>query len=178
DRYDFIMIDCPPSLGLLTLNGLAAAREVLIPMQAHFLALQGVGKLLETVQMVGQQVNPALRVAGVTLCMHDEQARHTREVVADLEAFFDQARGTGLPWDGAQVFRPAVRRNIKLAECPSFGQTVYEYDKSCAGAKDYAELARVLIEVGEGRDSLDGATGVVESKPAEANVGAQQQAEA
>lgn len=88
-RYEFVLIDCPPSLGLLTLNGLAAAREVIIPMQAHFLALQGVGKLLETVRLVGKAVNPRLRVTGVVLCMHDPSSTHTREVVADMEQFLE-----------------------------------------------------------------------------------------
>ena len=144
-EFEFIFIDCPPSLGLLTLNGLAAAREVIVPMQAHFLALQGVGKLLETVQLVGRGVNPKLRVTGVVLCMHDEQARHTREVVSDLEQFFEQSRGQDVPWRGAKVYRPAIRRNIKLAECPSFGQSIFEYEAGCAGAEDYAGLADSLI---------------------------------
>ncbi|MEM1167047.1 MAG: AAA family ATPase [Planctomycetota bacterium] len=144
DRYDMITIDCPPSLGLLTLNGLAAAGEVLIPMQAHFLALQGVGKLLETVAAVAQRVNPSLLVTGVVLCMHDEQARHTREVVADMRAFFDSQREQPVPWRDALVFQPTIRRNIKLAESPSFGQTAFEYDPSCAGAKDYAALAECV----------------------------------
>ncbi len=144
-RFEFVLIDCPPSLGLLTLNGLAAAREVIVPMQAHFLALQGVGKLLETVQLVGRSVNPRLRVTGVVLCMHDEQSRHTREVVSDLEAFFERSRNEDVPWRGARVYRPAVRRNIKLAECPSFGQTIFEYEASCAGAEDYRQLAETLL---------------------------------
>ena len=145
-EFEFIFIDCPPSLGLLTLNGLAAAREVIVPMQAHFLALQGVGKLLETVQLVGRGVNPKLRVTGVVLCMHDEQARHTREVVSDLEQFFEKSRGQDVPWRGAKVYRPAIRRNIKLAECPSFGQSIFEYEAGCAGAEDYAGLADSLID--------------------------------
>lgn len=145
-RYEFILIDCPPSLGLLTVNGLAAAREVIVPMQAHFLALQGVGKLLETVQLVGQNVNPKLRVSGIVLCMHEETTRHAREVVADLEQFFEQSRGTELPWAGARVYRPAIRRNIKIAESPSFGQTVFEYARWCAGAIDYQQVAQLLME--------------------------------
>lgn len=143
--FEFIFIDCPPSLGLLTLNGLAAAREVIVPMQAHFLALQGVGKLLETVQLVGRSVNPRLRVTGVVLCMHDEQSRHTREVVNDLESFFEESRSKDVPWRGAKVYRPAIRRNIKLAECPSFGQSIFEYEAGCAGAADYLGLADALI---------------------------------
>jgi chromosome partitioning protein len=144
-RYEFVLIDCPPSLGLLTLNGLAAAREVIIPMQAHFLALQGVGKLLETVRLVGKAVNPRLRVTGVVLCMHDPSSTHTREVVADLEQFLEAGREQDTPWRYARVFKPAVRRNIKLAECPSFGQTIFEYAPNAPGAEDYAALAKVLV---------------------------------
>jgi chromosome partitioning protein len=145
DRYEFILLDCPPSLGLLTLNGLAAAREVLIPMQAHFLALQGVGKLLETVALVSQAVNPRLKVTGVVLCMHDTSSTHTREVVADLDSFFEAAREKDTPWRYARVLRPPVRRNIKLAEGPSFGQTIFEYAPTATGAEDYAKLAEVLL---------------------------------
>jgi len=148
-RFEFVMIDCPPSLGLLTINALAAAREVLIPMQAHFLALQGVGKLLETVGLVSKAINPRLRVAGVVLCAHDASSTHTREVVADMDAFFEQARqaaGEGnLPWKFARVFRPAIRRNIKLAECPSFGKTIFDYAPQAPGAEDYAALGSALL---------------------------------
>ncbi len=144
-RFEFILLDCPPSLGLLTINGLACAREVLIPMQAHFLALQGVGKLLETVALVGQAVNPRLRVTGVILCMHDAGSTHTREVVADLDSFFEQARQGDSAWKFARVLRPPVRRNIKLAECPSFGQTIFEYAPQASGAEDYAALAEQLL---------------------------------
>ncbi|MDX2116537.1 MAG: ParA family protein [Planctomycetota bacterium] len=144
-RFEFVLIDCPPSLGLLTLNALAAAREVIVPMQAHFLALQGVGKLLETVSLVGAEVNPRLRVSGVILCMHEETTKHAREVVADIQRFFDEARQQEVPWRGARVYRPAVRRNIKLAECPSFGQTIYEYAPGCPGAADYEKLAQAVI---------------------------------
>ncbi|MBX3321736.1 MAG: ParA family protein [Phycisphaeraceae bacterium] len=145
-RYEFVIIDCPPSLGLLTMNGLVGAREVIIPMQAHFLALQGLGKLLETVSMVRQQLNPKLRVTGVVLCMHDAQATHTREVVSDMDTFFASARDDAAsPWRYARVFKPAIRRNIKLAEGPSFGQTIFDYAPAAAGAADYAELADTLL---------------------------------
>lgn len=144
-RYEFMFLDCPPSLGLLTLNGLTAAREVLIPMQAHFLALQGVGKLLETVQLVGQQLNSRLRVLGVIVCMYDPSSTHTREVVADLDQFFESARDQDVPWRYSRVFRPAVRRNIKLAECPSFGKTIFEYAPEATGGLDYKILGDVLI---------------------------------
>ncbi|MCC6428392.1 MAG: ParA family protein [Phycisphaerales bacterium] len=145
DTYEFILLDCPPSLGLLTINGLAAAREVLIPMQAHFLALQGVGKLLETVGLVTQNLNPRLRVSGVILCAHDPGTMHAREVVADLDGFFEKARADEVPWKFARVYRPAIRRNIKLAECPSFGQTIFDYAPDAPGAADYAALAKVLL---------------------------------
>jgi chromosome partitioning protein len=146
-RFEFILIDCPPSLGVLTLNGLVAAREVLIPMQAHFLALQGVSKLLETVQAVGATVNPKLFVSGVVLCMHDPASSHVKEVVQDLTSFFEQAKSSpaDLPWKGAKVFDPPVRRNIKLAECPSFGQTIFQYAPFCPGALDYKALAQGLV---------------------------------
>ncbi len=144
-RFDVVIIDCPPSLGLLTLNALSAAREVIVPMQAHFLALQGVGRLLETVSLVGAEANPELRVSGVVLCMHEETTRHAREVVADLDRFFADSAGQSVPWAGARVLRPPIRRNIKLAECPSFGQTIFQYAPSCPGAEDYRALAQGLI---------------------------------
>ena len=144
-RFEFVLIDCPPSLGVLTLNGLSAAREVIVPMQAHFLALQGVGKLLETVSLVAKSANPSLRVSGVVLCMHEENTRHAREVVSDLEQFFAAGSASDAPWRGARVYRPAVRRNVKLAESPSFGQTVFEYAKGSAGASDYEQLAGAII---------------------------------
>lgn len=125
--HEFILLDCPPALGLLTLNALAAAQEVIVPMQAHFLALQGVSKLLETVGLVRDQINPTLRVAGVVLCMHDTQTSHSKEVVADLESFFESQRDTETAWSSARVYHPPIRRNIKLAECPSFGQTIFQY---------------------------------------------------
>lgn len=145
DTYEFILLDCPPSLGLLTINGLAAAREVLIPMQAHFLALQGVGKLLETVSLVTQSLNQRLKVSGVILCAHDPATMHAREVVADMEEFFENARSQEVPWKFARVYRPAIRRNIKLAECPSFGKTIFDYAPDAPGAADYAALSTVLL---------------------------------
>ncbi|MBL8764159.1 MAG: ParA family protein [Phycisphaerae bacterium] len=145
-RFEFVLIDCPPSLDLLTLNGLAAAREVFVPMLAHFLALQGMSKLLETVQRVNQAAGAAdsLRVTGVILAMHDGSTTLTREVVADLDRFFEQAREQDVPWRGARVYRPPVRRNIKLAECPSFGKTIFEYAPTCPGALDLAQLAETI----------------------------------
>ncbi len=144
-EFEFILFDCPPSLGLLTLNALCAAREVVVPMQSHFLALQGVGKLLETVQLVARNVNPDIRVSGVVLCAHDDQTKHAKEVVADIEGFFEQSRESDVPWKAARVYRPAVRRHIKLAECPSFGQTIFEYAPGLAGAQDYEALGDAFL---------------------------------
>jgi len=159
ESFDFVLIDCPPSLGLLTLNALAVAREVLVPMQAHFLALQGVGKLLETVGLVCRSVNPSLRVTGIVLCMHEGQTTLAREVVADIEEFFAAAADRALPWCGCAVLKPAIRRNVKLAEAPSFGQTIFDYAQWCAGANDYRKLAEGLLDV------WDTPTQSIEAKP-------------
>ncbi|HMN96598.1 MAG TPA: AAA family ATPase [Phycisphaerales bacterium] len=160
-QYEFILFDCPPSLGLLTINALCAAREVVVPMQAHFLALQGVGKLLETVGLVAGQVNRALKVTGIVLCMHEASVSHQREVVADLDEFFARARGTDAPWSACRVLRPPIRRNIKLAEAPSYGKTIFAYAPKCPGAEDYRALAqRVVAEwdaMLERRAARDGA---------------------
>ena len=147
DVFDFVLVDCPPSLGLLTLNALSMAGEVFVPMQAHFLALQGVGRLLETVRLVCDSVNPSLRVTGIILCMHEGQTTLAREVVADIEEFFEQVRDQDLPWGGCRVLKPAIRRNVKLAEAPSFGQTIFDYARWCAGANDYRTLAESLLDV-------------------------------
>ncbi len=143
-EFDFILIDCPPSLGLLTINALSVADEVIIPMQAHFLALQGVAKLLETVQLVNKRMNPNLKVGGIVLTMFDAQTKLSNEVVAELNGFIEQAAGKPLPWAAAKVFNTRIRRNIKLAECPSFGQTILEYDTLSNGALDYRNLAREI----------------------------------
>src|SRR5215204_6593074 len=136
-------MDCPPSLSILTLNALCAAREVLIPLQAHFLALHGLSKLLETIHLVAKRVNRDLRVAGVLLCLYDAGTRLGGEVIEDLDRFFDNKRSASAPtpWSDAQVFRSRIRRNIRLAECPSFGQSIFQYAPSSRGAEDYASLA-------------------------------------
>ena len=143
DSFEYVIIDCGPSLGLLTVNALTLADEVLIPLQPHFLALQGLGRLLETVALVRQSLNPALRVAGVVLCMHERGTRLAQEVQDDVVRFFASA-SSDAAWAGAGVFTTTIRRNIKLAECPSFGQTVFDYAPSSHGAEDYAALAREL----------------------------------
>lgn len=143
-QFEFVLIDCPPSLGLLTINALTLAREVIVPMQAHFLALQGLSKLLETVSMVRQGINPDLVVSGVVLCMHEAQTILAAEVTNDLKSFFQQARSTDVPWRDAVVYEPPIRRNIKLAESPSFGKPIFDYAPESHGAADYAALARAI----------------------------------
>ena len=138
---ELVLIDCPPSLGLLTLNALAAADEVFIPLQPHFLALQGLGKLLETVTLVQQQINPRLKVSGIILAMYERGTRLAAEIVADLQAFIASARGSDTPWADVRLFQTVIRRNIKLAECPSYGTTIFEYAPSSRGARDYNALA-------------------------------------
>jgi len=147
DRYDIVLIDCPPSLGLLTLNALTLATEIYVPMQAHFLALQGVGRLLETVGLVCRSVNPDLRVTGIILAMHEGQTTLAKEIVTDLDEFFEAARDTDVPWRDCRVLRPPIRRNIKLAEAPSFGKTIFDYAPLCRGANDYRKLARAIAPV-------------------------------
>ena len=139
--YDFILLDCPPSLGVLTINALSAATEVIIPMQPHFLALQGVAKLLETVQLVNKRMNPRLKVSGIVLTMYDSQTKLTTEVVNELSSFITAATGKTLPWSAARIFGSKIRRNIKLAESPSFGQTILKYDSASNGAADHRALA-------------------------------------
>jgi chromosome partitioning protein len=155
-QFDFVLIDCPPSLGVLTVNALAMADEVVVPMQAHFLALQGLGKLFETVAMIRAGLNPTLKVAGVVLCMHDRQTLLAGEVRADLDAFLGQARGTDVPWADAVVFEPAVRRNVKLAEAPSFGQSIFDYDAASNGATDYEALAASIAAWRPGGEPIAG----------------------
>ncbi len=142
--FDYCLIDCAPSLGLLTLNALAAAQEVLIPLQPHFLALQGFGQLLQTVELVNRRINPSLRVKGVLLCMFDSRASLPNEVKADIEQFLENARGSNSAWSDACILPTYIRRNIKLAEAPSYGQTIFEYEPGCNGAEDYRKVAEFI----------------------------------
>jgi chromosome partitioning protein len=142
--FDYLLMDCGPSLGVLTLNALAAADEVLIPLQPHFLALHGLSKLLETTALVARRIHPALKVTGIVICLFDASTRLAHEVVADLQAFLERCRGQSLPWSSARVFATKIRRNIKLAECPSHGQTIFTYAPKSPGAADYAALAEEL----------------------------------
>jgi len=144
DKFDYSFIDCPPSLGLLTLNALAAAEEVLIPLQPHFLGLQGFGKLLQTIELVNKRINPGLKVNGILLCMFDSRASLPKEVRADIEQFLDNARGTNCAWAQARILPVYIRRNIKLAEAPGYGKTIFEYEQSCHGAEDYKKVAEFI----------------------------------
>ncbi len=145
--YDAVLLDCPPSLGVLTLNALTAANRVLIPMQPHFLALQGVGKLFETISLVSQRLNPGLSVTGIVMCMHEAGTRLSGEVTADLTEFIAASHDTPVPWRDARIFDTRIRRNIKLAESPSYGQTIFQYAPRSNGAADYLALADELIGV-------------------------------
>lgn len=144
DRFDYCLIDCGPSLGLLTLNALAAAQDVLIPLQPHFLALRGLGKLLQTVELVNKRINPNLKVKWILLCMFDGRASLTNEVKEDIQQFLESAKGTNCPWAEAEILPIHIRRNIKLAEAPSYGKTIFEYEQNCNGAEDYRNVAEFL----------------------------------
>ncbi|MCG8405054.1 MAG: AAA family ATPase [Phycisphaerales bacterium] len=145
--YDFVLLDCPPSLGVLTLNSLSAATRVLIPVQPHFLALQGAGKLFETISLVNQRLNPQLSVAGMIMCLYESGTRLSGEVVEDLSTFLESSRNTPVPWQDARIFETRIRRNVKLAECPSYGQSIFEYAPRSNGAIDYLALADELLIV-------------------------------
>jgi chromosome partitioning protein len=157
--FDFVLMDCAPSLGVLTLNALAAAGEVFIPLQPHFLALHGMSKLFETTALVSRRINPALKVTGIVLCLYEANTRLAQEVLRDLQQFLEGSRSGNTPWAGARVFGTRIRRNIKLAESPSFGKSVFRYAPGCNGAEDYAALAREVLgeaaTVFEGRVAVD-----------------------
>jgi len=144
-EFDFVLMDCAPSLGVLTLNALSAASEVFIPLQPHFLALHGMGKLFETTALVAKRINPGLKVTGIMICLYESSTRLSQEVIDDLQEYLDKSRNTNVPWAKARIFNTRIRRNIKLAECPSFGQSIFRYAPSCNGAEDYAALAREVM---------------------------------
>ena len=143
--YDYVLIDCPPSLSLLTLNALATADEVLIPLQPHFLALQGLGKLLETVALVRRRINPRLTVGGIVLCMYESNTRLASEVTDDVASFLAAQDDPNTPWAAARLYETRIRRNVKLAECPSFGESIFHYAPGCPGARDYEALAEEFL---------------------------------
>jgi chromosome partitioning protein len=145
EEFDFLLLDCAPSLGVLTLNALAAADEVFIPLQPHYLALHGFGKLLETTSLVSRRINPNLRVTGIVVCQYDANTKLAGEVLNDLRAYLDRSRDVAVPWADARVFDTKIRRNVKLAEAPSHGQSIFDYAPSSAGAADYAALATEVM---------------------------------
>jgi chromosome partitioning protein len=132
---DYILIDCPPSLGLLTLNALVAVREVYIPLQTEFLALRGLGKLVETVEIVRNRLNKKLEITGIIATRFDSRKILNRNVVDKIKGYF-----------GNKLFNTFIRENISLAESPSFGQTIFEYKPDSYGAEDYLSLCREIIE--------------------------------
>jgi chromosome partitioning protein len=135
DQYDYILIDCPPSLGLITVNMLAAADALLIPLQCEYYALEGLSQLLNTVHLVQQGVNPDLGIDGVLLTMYDARLNLSRQVATDAREYF-----------GAKVFQSVVPRNIRLAEAPSFGKPIILYDVASVGAQAYMGVARELLD--------------------------------
>jgi chromosome partitioning protein len=132
--YDYILIDCPPSLGLITLNMLAAADALLIPLQCEYYALEGLSQLLNTVHLIQRSVNPNLAIDGVLLTMYDARLNLSRQVAAEAREYF-----------GSEVFESVVPRNIRLAEAPSFGKPIILYDVSSVGAKAYMTVAKELM---------------------------------
>ena len=148
DRYDYVLIDCPPSLGLLTLNVLTAAQGVIIPIQCEYYALEGISQLLNTIRLVQQNFNPSLAIDGVLLTMYDSRLNLCRQVVEDAKEYF-----------GQQVFRTAIPRNVRLAEAPSFGKPILLYDVQSVGARSYLAVGQELLRrtsgAAPGDDILD-----------------------
>ena len=134
DKYDVIIVDCPPALGLLSLNALAAVEKVIVPVQSEYLALHGVRQLLDTIDQVKSIYNPALIVGGVLICLHDSRKRLARAVSDTIRGYF-----------GDLVFTTVIRENVSLAEAPASGQTIFEYSDKSSGAEDYASLAQEVL---------------------------------
>ncbi|HKJ45265.1 MAG TPA: AAA family ATPase [Balneolales bacterium] len=135
DKYDFIIIDCPPSLGLLTINSLTASDSVVIPVQCEYFALEGLGQLLNTIKIVRQHLNQELEIEGVLLTMYDNRTRLSNQVAQEVKRYFND-----------RVFSSVIARNVRLAEAPSFGKPVLMYDSISMGAKNYLALAREVIK--------------------------------
>jgi chromosome partitioning protein len=135
DHYDYILIDCAPSLGLLTLNALTAADSIIIPIQCEYFALEGLGKLLNTIKSVQKVHNPELDIEGLLLTMYDSRLRLSNQVVEEVKKHFDK-----------MVFKTIIQRNVRLGEAPSYGESIISYDASSKGANNYLSLAQELIE--------------------------------
>lgn len=134
-NYDFVIIDCPPSLGLLTINALTSSDSVMIPVQCEYFALEGLGQLLNTIKIVRQHLNPELEIEGVILTMYDTRTRLSNQVADEVKRYFDD-----------KVFSSVISRNVRLAEAPSFGKPAILYDANSVGAKNYLALAREVIQ--------------------------------
>lgn len=135
DKFDYVYVDCPPSLGILTLNSLAAADGVLIPVQCEYMALEGVSDLIETLKRVKRSINPSLRIEGVLLTMYDERTNLSRQVAAEIRKYFNNL-----------VYETIIPRNVKIGEAPSFGKPVLLYDIKSRGAVSYMNLAREVLD--------------------------------
>lgn len=134
DNYDYIIIDCPPSLGLLTVNALTAAGEIIIPIQCEYYALEGLTKLLESIRLVKANLNPGLQIAGVLMTMHDVRTKLSQQVIDEVMAFFQE-----------KVYRAIIPRTVRLSEAPSFGLPITLYDSDSKGSKAYQDLAKEVI---------------------------------
>jgi chromosome partitioning protein len=143
--FDFMILDCPPSLGVLTLNALTAVDEVFLPLQPHFLALHGLSKLLRTIELVAKRLNPQLRLEGIVLCMYESGTRLAAEVSRDVEEFLKISSSQSPVWARAKFFQSKIRRNIRLAEAPSFGQSIFAYAPNSHGSEDYLSLAYEVL---------------------------------
>jgi chromosome partitioning protein len=137
-RYDVVLIDCPPSLGILTVTALVAARSVLIPLQCEYYALEGIEQLLDSLRLVRSSFNPGLEIEGIVLTMYDNRTNLSRQVEAEVRNYF-----------GEKVYHTVIPRNVRLSEAPSFGKPIVFYDISCAGALAYINLAKEVINNGE-----------------------------
>jgi chromosome partitioning protein len=156
ERYDYILIDAPPSLGLITLNTLAAADAVLIPIQCEFYALEGLSQLLNTVRIVQQGLNPRLQIEGVLLTMYDSRLNLSKQVAEEAKEYF-----------GPKVYRTTVPRNVRIAEAPSFGKPIILYDILSVGAKSYLALAKEVIARGAARGAEGEAVAVAATESAQ-----------
>ena len=135
DKYDYVLIDCPPSLGILTINALTASDGIIIPIQGEYYALEGLSQLMDTINLVKKKLNPSLDIVGVVLTMFDRRTQLTRQVKEEVEKYF-----------GDKVFKTLIPRNVRLAEAPSHGLTIVDYDGKSKGAKFYTELASEVVK--------------------------------
>src|SRR5436190_11440194 len=156
-EFDYVLIDCPPSLGILTINALAAADDVFLPLQPHFLALHGLTKLLKTIGLVNERLNDRLQLAGVVLCLYESGTKLAAEITKDVDQFFKEARKGGRAWGAVRLFETRIRRNIRLAESPSFGQSIFAYAGKSPGAEDYRALGGEVLAYYAGRQLLESA---------------------